>query len=81
VVGFAVVAGFEATADTPTPTNSYFACDPDHDLVNKGYKTTHLTDNGRLGWTDSTSPPEINHAHHPDELLRGDPDPPRRENE
>lgn len=31
---------------------------------------------GRLGWTDRTGPPEINHAHHPDELLRGDPDPP-----
>jgi hypothetical protein len=34
------------------------------------------TDSGRLGWTDGTGPPEINHAHHPDELLHGDPDPP-----
>jgi hypothetical protein len=32
--------------------------------------------NGRLGWTDGTRPPEINHAHHPDELLHRDPDPP-----
>jgi hypothetical protein len=32
--------------------------------------------NGRLGWTDGTKPPNINHAHHPDELRRGDPDPP-----
>jgi hypothetical protein len=57
----------------------FFACDPDHDLVNNGYKTTQVTNNGRLGWTDGTSPPEINHAHHPDELLRGDPDPPDNE--
>ena len=26
-----------------------------------------------------TGPPEINHVHHPDELLRGDPDPPEDE--
>ena len=31
-----------------------------------------VTENGRLGWTDGTGPPEVNHAHHPDELLRGD---------
>jgi len=35
-----------------------------------------VTASGRLGWTDGSGPPEINHAHHPDELLRGDPDPP-----
>jgi hypothetical protein len=27
------------------------------------------TDTGRLAWTDGTGPPEINLAHHPDELL------------
>ncbi len=43
----------------------------------KPRRTAHDRDrDGRLGWTDGTGPPEINHAHHPDELLRGDPDPP-----
>jgi anaerobic selenocysteine-containing dehydrogenase len=36
---------------------------------------------GRLAWTDGTEPPEINHAHHPDELLRGDLDPPDEHDE
>ncbi len=54
----------------------FFACGPDHDLVSKGHWQTIVTDTGRLAWTDGTGPPEINHAHHPDELLRGDPDPP-----
>ena len=35
----------------------------------------HVTDSGRLAWTNGTRPPEINHAHHPDELLHNDPDP------
>ena len=39
------------------------------------YQTT-VTDTGRLAWTDGTRPPEINHAHHPEELLRGNTDPP-----
>ena len=54
----------------------YFACGPDHKMVTDGHYTTTVTDTGRLAWTDDTSAPAINHAHHPDELLRGDPDPP-----
>ena len=37
---------------------------------------TTVTDSGRLAWTNGSKPPEINHAHHPEELLRGDTDPP-----
>jgi Domain of unknown function (DUF222) len=54
----------------------YFLCGCDHGMVSRGEAHTVVTEQGRLGWTDGTGPPEINHAHHPDELLRGDPDPP-----
>jgi len=54
----------------------FFACGPDHAAVSKGRWQTTVTDGGRLAWTDGTRPPEINHAHHPEELLRSDPDPP-----
>jgi hypothetical protein len=54
----------------------FFACGPDHGDVSKGRWQTTVTDTGRLAWTDGTRPPEINHAHHPEELLRSDPDPP-----
>lgn len=58
----------------------FFACGPDHGAVSRGEWRTEVTGNGRLGWTDGSAlgdgPPEINRAHHPDELLRGDPDPP-----
>jgi hypothetical protein len=54
----------------------YFGCGSDHAMATHGQLRTVVTDSGRLGWTDGTGPPEINHAHHPDELLRGDPDPP-----
>jgi hypothetical protein len=54
----------------------YFACGPDHKLVTDGHYQTSLTDTGRLAWIDGTQPPEVNHAHHPEELLRGDTDPP-----
>ncbi|MBS9533686.1 DUF222 domain-containing protein [Mycobacterium sp. M1] len=54
----------------------YFACEPDHAAETRGEQHTTRTDTGRLAWTDGTNPPQINHAHHPDELLRGDPDPP-----
>ncbi len=47
----------------------YFGCGPDHTLVSKGTLKTKVTDTGRLAWTDGTGPPEINRAHHPDELL------------
>ena len=53
----------------------YFACGPDHKRVSGGHWQTIVTDTGRLGWTDGTGPPQINHAHHPNELLRNDDDP------
>ncbi|UMB68393.1 HNH endonuclease signature motif containing protein [Mycobacterium paraterrae] len=54
----------------------HFLCGSDHGMVSRGEAHTVVMENGRLGWTDGTGPPEINHAHHPDEMLRGDPDPP-----
>jgi Domain of unknown function (DUF222) len=54
----------------------YFLCGQDHGIVSRGEASTVVTEGGRLGWTDGSGPPEINRAHHPDELLRGDPDPP-----
>ena len=54
----------------------FFACGPDHDRLTKGYWQTTITNTGRLAWTNGTTPPDINHAHHPDELLHSDPDPP-----
>src|ERR1700744_2825281 len=54
----------------------YFLCSPDHGMASRGEYRTIVTESGRLGWTDGTGPPEINHAHHPDELLRADPTPP-----
>ncbi len=56
----------------------FFTCGCDHGAASRGEWHTVVTDSGRLGWTDGNGPPEINHAHHPDELLRGDPDPPER---
>jgi Domain of unknown function (DUF222) len=66
-------AGGRTDADT-----LFFACGCDHDIASRGEQRTQVTDNGRLGWTDGNGPPAINHAHHPEELLRGDPDPPGR---
>jgi len=57
----------------------HFACGGDHASESRGELRTEVVEGGRLGWTDGTGPPEINHAHHPDELLRGDPDPPHDE--
>ncbi|MFZ1161214.1 HNH endonuclease signature motif containing protein [Mycobacterium sp.] len=57
----------------------YFACGPDHGMASRGELRTIVTESGRLGWTDGTGPPEINHIHYPDELLREDPDPPDQE--
>jgi len=59
--------------------NLYFACGPDHGMASCGEMHTIVMESGRLGWTDGSGPPAINHAHHPDELLRGDPDPPDQE--
>ena len=61
------------------PTNAdtlFFACGPHHHLIDNGHRTTTITTQNRLAWTDNTGPPHINHAHHPDELLHNDPDPP-----
>jgi Domain of unknown function (DUF222) len=54
----------------------FFACGCDHGAASRGEQRTVVTACGWLGWTDGSGPPRINHAHHPDELLRGDPDPP-----
>jgi hypothetical protein len=54
----------------------FFGCGGDHAMATRRQLRTEVTASGRLGWTDGTAPLEINHAHHPDELLRGDPDPP-----
>lgn len=54
----------------------YFACGPDHKKVTDGLWRTNVTDHGRLAWTNGLQPPDINHAHHPDELLRRNPDAP-----
>lgn len=56
--------------------NLYFACGPDHTAVTDGRQHTTVTKTGRLAWTGGADPSQTNHAHHPEELLRGDPDPP-----
>ena len=37
---------------------------------------TGTPSNGRLAWSDGNGPAEINHAHHPDELLNDPEDDP-----
>jgi hypothetical protein len=51
------------------------------EIADDGHYQTSVTDTGRLAWTDGTKPPETNHAHHPEELLRGNTDPPENDNE
>jgi hypothetical protein len=51
----------------------YFACGCHHGMASRGALRTEVTDSGRLGWTDGTGPPEVNHTHHPDELFREGP--------
>jgi hypothetical protein len=65
-----------ATGGATDADTLFFACAPDHGLVTNGHQQTTVTDTGRLAWTDGTRPPEINHTHHPEELLHGDTDPP-----
>lgn len=67
-------AGGTTDADT-----LFFACGPDHKQVTEGRLHTVVTPTGRLAWTDGTTAPAINHAHHPDELLHNNTDPPDRE--
>ncbi|KAA8960850.1 HNH endonuclease signature motif containing protein, partial [Mycobacterium sp.] len=66
--------GGRTDADT-----QFFACAADHAMATRGELRTTVTDNGRLGWTNGTGPPHINHAHHPEELFRGGADPPEDE--
>ena len=47
----------------------FFACGIDHTLISNAILETKVTDTGRLAWSDGTGPPQINLAHHPDELL------------
>src|ERR1700761_2198483 len=49
----------------------HFLCGHDHGVVSRGQARTVVTEQGRLGWTDGTGPPAVNHAHPPAELLRG----------
>jgi Domain of unknown function (DUF222) len=53
----------------------HFLCGCDHAMASRGQAHTVVTQSGRLGWTDGTGPPEINHAHHPNELLHKNSDP------
>lgn len=50
----------------------YFACQHDHTGATAGHYTTTITNHYRLAWTDGTTPPRVNHLHHPDELLTTD---------
>ena len=52
----------------------FFACGPDNAAEARGEYRTIVTDDGRLGWSDGTGPPEVNRLHHPEELL-GEDDP------
>jgi hypothetical protein len=54
----------------------HFCCGAHHGLVSRGMRRTEVTESGRLGWTDGTGPLVVNRAHHPAEMLCGDPDPP-----
>jgi hypothetical protein len=48
----------------------HFGCDPHHGGATRGVYQTSVTEAGRLAWSDGLHPPEINHFHHADELLR-----------
>jgi hypothetical protein len=65
-----------ASGGTTDADTLFFACAPDHKRISDGDYHTTVTDTGRLAWTDGTTPPEINRAHHPEELLHGNTDPP-----
>jgi hypothetical protein len=50
----------------------YFGCGPHHKAVTDGHYTTALTPDGHLAWTDGSTPPHVNQAHHPEQLLNDD---------
>jgi len=50
----------------------FLACPPDNQAEADGEFTTVVTEDGRLGWTDGTGPPQVNRIHHPQELLDED---------
>ncbi|OBI74325.1 HNH endonuclease signature motif containing protein [Mycobacterium sp. E740] len=54
----------------------FFACGRDHTAVSEGRWRTSVTETGRLAWHNDSHPPEVNRLHHPEELLRGNTDPP-----
>ncbi|OBI72980.1 13E12 repeat family protein [Mycobacterium sp. E740] len=57
----------------------FFACGADHKLATGGHYATTITEAGRLAWSSSASPPQVNRIHRPEELLRlqgSDVDPP-----
>jgi hypothetical protein len=67
----------DRTPDGATDADKlFFACAPSHKLITEGHYHTEVIDTGRLAWTDGTAPPDINHAHHPEELLHGNTDSP-----
>jgi hypothetical protein len=57
----------------------FFGCGCHHRMESRGQRRTQVARSGRLGWTDGSGASQINLAHHPEELLRGDPDPPRHD--
>lgn len=54
----------------------FFACGPHHSGLTEGRWQATITPTGRLAWTNDHHPPTVNHAHHPEELLRAHTDPP-----
>ena len=53
----------------PTPTACSSTAAPTTPCITKGLLQTKVTDTGRLAYSDGTGPPEVNLAHHPEELL------------
>lgn len=66
-------APVDHTNGGPTDADKlFFACGPSHKAATDGTYTTEITDGGRLAWSDGTGPPEVNHLHHPAELIAED---------
>jgi hypothetical protein len=58
-----------ATGGLTNADSLFFACAPSHKLATTNHITTTITNTGRLAWNG-----HLNHAHHPDELLREESD-------